>query len=285
MQARILLIFFIPALLISTTGIKYSFAASPPPLTLAKRFDNTINLDTYWVSEKLDGVRAYWDGENLITRQGNVIKAPNWFISALPPQPLDGELWIGRGKFEHVVSTVRKRQPIDNEWQKIRYMIFDLPSVAKPFADRLAILQELIPLDSTTIKLIPHYKLHSHSELQQQLKDITEQGGEGLMLHKSSAFYRSGRSSDLLKLKTIYDAEAKVIGHRAGKGKHLGRMGSLLVETPTGLRFYIGSGFTDQQRQSPPPLGSMITYQYHGLTRRGIPRHASFLRIRVDSTL
>jgi len=57
-------------------------------------------------------------------------------------------------------------------------------------------------------------------------------------------------------------------------------LGSLMVETPEGLRFRIGSGFTDPQRRSPPPIGAIITYRYNGKTEKGIPRFARFLRVR-----
>jgi len=71
-----------------------------------------------------------------------------------------------------------------------------------------------------------------------------------------------------------------VISHIAGKGKYQDMLGSLLVEMPVGLQFRIGSGFTDQQRSNPPAIGKTITYTYHGKTQKGIPKFASFLRIR-----
>lgn len=100
------------------------------------------------------------------------------------------------------------------------------------------------------------------------------------MLHKGSAFYLPGRSQNLLKVKRYQDAEARVIGYLPGKGKYRGMLGALLVESKDNIRFRLGTGFTDQQRQVPPALGAWVTYKFYGLTARGIPRFASFVRVR-----
>jgi DNA ligase 1 len=107
-------------------------------------------------------------------------------------------------------------------------------------------------------------------------------GGEGLMLHRAEARYETGRSRALLKLKPLHDAEATVTGHIAGKGRHEGRMGALRMRTPEGREFLLGTGFSDAQRDDPPPVGSMLTYSYRGRTDAGLPRFASFVRLRAD---
>ena len=256
-------------------------AGEPPPLLLAKPYADDIDVRDYWVSEKLDGVRAYWDGRRLLSRRGNVFQAPAWFTEGFPPHPLDGELWLGRGAFEATVSAVRKQRPVAAEWRQLSYQVFELPGAAGDFTRRLARLERIVAaVNSPYLKLIPHQRLKDQAALQGKLDEVVAGGGEGLMLHRADSLYETGRSNALLKLKTYEDAEAVVIAHLPGKGRNLGRLGALLVEMPDGRQFKIGSGFSDQERENPPPVGALVTYKYYGLSRRGIPRFASFLRIR-----
>lgn len=254
---------------------------NPPKILLAKSYQSHINLEKYWVSEKLDGVRAYWDGTKLISRQGNVFTTPKWFTESLPKDHLDGELWLGRGRFEKVSGLVRRRSSNTSDWENIRYMVFDLPNSPYSFDQRLKTLRKVInAINKKHIKLVPQYKIKSHEILQNHLIKMANKGAEGLMLHAGDSLYKSGRYDDLLKMKLYSDAEAIVIEHRPGKGKYKGMLGSLLVETTDKKRFKVGSGFTDKQRKFPPKIGDLITYKYYGLTKNGIPRFASFLRIR-----
>ncbi|MCF6205199.1 MAG: DNA ligase [Methylococcaceae bacterium] len=254
-----------------------------PEFSLAKTYAGKADLSDYWVSEKLDGVRAYWDGKQLISRQGNIFPAPHWFTKDFPTQPLDGELWLGRGQFQQLMSVVSKKQAIDSEWQKIGYYVFDLPQVKQSFTQRSKNLQQLVKnINSPYLHRVKQYRIANHSALEKHLKDIVKQGGEGLMLHRGEATNRKGRTKDLLKVKPYYDAEATVIAHTEGKGKFEGLLGAIVVETPKGKQFRIGTGFSMGQRRSPPSIGSQITYTYHGKTDAGIPRFASFLRTRKD---
>lgn len=256
-------------------------AASPPAIPLANSYQSDHAIEKYWVSEKLDGVRAYWDGQQLLSKRGNIYHAPKWFTAGFPPFPLDGELWIARGQFEPLLSTVRKLQPVDSEWRRVRYMLFDLPRPDTPFGERLMALQQILKdKPSPYLQMIPQQRIGDQQVLDQLLDEVIAKGGEGLMLHHQDSLYLTGRSDKLLKLKRYQDAEARVIQHLPGKGKYLGMMGSLLVEDDQGQQFRIGSGFSDKERQNPPPLGSIITFKFHGRTDRGIPRFASFLRIR-----
>ena len=256
-------------------------AGEPPSLLLAKPYTDDINVRDYWVSEKLDGVRAYWDGRRLLSRRGNVFQAPAWFTEGFPPHPLDGELWLGRGAFEATLSAVRKQRPVAAEWRQLSYQVFELPGAAGDFSQRLARLERIVAaVNSPHLKLIPHQRLKDQAALQEKLDEVVAGGGEGLMLHRADSLYETGRGTALLKLKTYEDAEAVVIAHLPGKGRNLGRLGALLVEMPDGKQFKIGSGFSDQERENPPPVGALVTYKYYGLSRRGIPRFASFLRIR-----
>ncbi len=268
------------ALLITTPAVIATETAIPP-LTLAETYQGKADLKLYWVSEKLDGVRAFWNGRQLISRQGHVYPAPSWFIQGFPDQALDGELWLGRQQFETLLSYVSKKQPIDSEWKKIKYYVFDLPGLEQPFQLRLQYLQQLVSASNNPyLFLVDQFRVDNKKELQKELKRIVDLGGEGLMLHHADAYYHVGRNRDLLKLKPYYDAEAEVIAHIAGKGKYQGMMGALLVKTADGIEFKIGSGFSDTERINPAKIGSIISYKYHGKTTKGIPRFASFLRRR-----
>lgn len=262
----------------------FSLEQPRPALMLANVYaDADIDLADYWISEKYDGVRAYWDGEKLLTRGGHRIHAPDWFIAGWPQIALDGELWIGRGEFAAVTSTVRDQHPDDAAWQRIRFMIFDLPAHTGPFTERLKALNHATrQLSLPWVQAVVQFKVPDRAALDSKLKEIVAAGGEGLMLHRGASVYRAERNDDLLKLKPYQDAEARVVAHLPGNGKYRGMLGALQVERPGGVRFRLGSGFTDEQRNHPPPLGSWVTYSYHGLTANGIPRFARFMRVRSD---
>ncbi len=252
--------------------------ADAPALLLAREYRGETDLHHYWVSEKFDGVRARWDGEALISRQGHPFHAPAWFTEGFPAQAMDGELWIGRGRFDEVSGAVRRHTPVPAQWRNIRFMIFDLPEHPGTFTERYAAMQALPP--SPYAAVINQFRVADRDELLARLDEVMAAGGEGLMLHHGAARYRTGRSDALLKLKPYQDAEATVVGHLPGRGRHGGRLGALIVETEAGVRFRLGTGFSDAQRETPPPLGSVVTYRYHGLTRDGVPRFGSFLRVR-----
>ncbi len=255
----------------------------PPGLLLANVYRSDINLVDYWVSEKLDGVRAYWTGDGFLSRQGNVIEAPAWFIKGFPNVSLDGELWMGRGTFEELSGAVRRQSPDNQQWRKIRFMVFDLPGEKGDYDQRLVTLRGVLNnIGSAFISVVEQYKVPNRDALQANLEQVVRQGGEGLMLHRGSSNYLAARSDDLLKLKTREDAEAVVVAHLPGKGKYKDMMGALLVETPSGLRFKLGTGFSDAERANPPAIGSTVTYKYSGKTERGVPRFAVFLRVAED---
>jgi len=255
---------------------------SPPPAMLANVYRSDTSLADYLVSEKLDGVRGYWDGEKLLTRGGERIEAPGWFIAGWPAVPLDGELWVGRGQFSSAVSIVRQRTPDDAAWRKLHFMVFDLPGHPGTFAERNAALKSLLAgLALPWVRQVEQFKVADRAGLRVEFDRVVKNGGEGLMLHRAASHYQAGRSDDLLKLKPYLDAEARVVAHLPGKGKHQGVLGALLVETAAGLRFRIGTGFSDAQRRNPPTLGSWVTYRYIGLNEgSGIPRFATFMRVR-----
>ena len=258
-------------------------ATPPPALMLAEVYRPGMPLADYWVSEKFDGVRGYWDGKQLRLRGGQTVAAPAWFTADWPATAMDGELWSGRGKFEQTVSTVRSQVPNDAAWREIRFMVFDLPAQAGTFSERLQALRRLLPIAAAPW-LIPvaQQRATSHEDLEALLERTVRGGGEGLMLHRGASLYRAERNQDLLKVKPFDDADAKVVAHLSGKGRNAGRLGALLVETRDGRRFKLGSGLTDAQRKTPPPIGSWVSFRYNGSTDNGVPRFARFLRERPD---
>jgi DNA ligase-1 len=276
-------------LLLSYVHIASTSYAADIPTQLAKVYSNE-SIQKYLVSEKYDGVRAIWKNGKLYTRNGNIIHAPAWFTEVLPDVWLDGELWYKRNGFEYVMSTVSKHQPIDAEWQRITYMVFDAPNYKQDFQTRSQHYTSLLKtLNLAHVKPVEQFSVQSQQALQRLLKAFTEKGAEGLMLQKATAMFDDGRSSNLLKLKTYMDAEAVVIKHMEGKGKYRGHMGALLVQYTNAkgqqIRFKIGTGFSDAERKKPPPIGATVTFQYHGYTKRGVPKFASFLRVYNDDNV
>ena len=263
--------------------------ASPAPaLMLANVYRSGIVLADYWVSEKFDGVRGYWDGQQLWTRGGEPIAAPGWFTAGWPNVAMDGELWAGHGQFSRAVSTVRQQTPHDSAWRTMRFMVFDLPAVGGPFTERIPALNGVVSrIDQPWVQAVTQFKVASPQALRALLAKTVKNGGEGLMLHRGASLYKGLRTDDLLKLKTHEDDEARVVAHIPGKGKHVGKLGALLVEMPASdgqpaQRFKLGTGFSDAQRQSPPAIGMRVTYRFRGLNDSGIPRFASFMRVRED---
>ncbi|KHT38773.1 DNA ligase [Vibrio sinaloensis] len=250
---------------------------------LAHSYDQKIEVSEYWKSEKLDGIRAIWTGKRLVTRNGNPIHAPDWFVEPLPPYPLEGELWAGRGNFHLVQQTVLDTKPTDAAWRKIDYMLFDMPEAAGDYQKRYHnVIYFTRASKRDHIKYIEHTPIKSETELFGYLDTIDSAKGEGVMLRKITSRYQAGRSNDLLKLKKHQDAEARVVGYKVGRGKYHGLMGALLVQLNSGIKFYIGSGFSDIQRKDPPELGSVITFRYNGYTQNGVPKFARFVRERVE---
>lgn len=254
--------------------------AQESDVLLLKTYDQSQDVTGWLMSEKLDGMRAVWDGHTLKSRQGNTITAPQWFLDGLPPFEIDGELWTKRSDFENIISIVRQQTP-DDRWQTISYNIFEVPNQSGGLLTRLAILENYLDEHQHAfLKIIPQTIVSSSSQLKSDLEKITALGGEGLAVRKPDVPYHSGRSDDDLKVKQYQDAECTVIAYKEGNGKYTGKTGSLQCQLLSGLTFYIGSGLSDQQRESPPEIGSVITFKYYGFTTNNIPRFPVFMRVR-----
>jgi DNA ligase-1 len=258
--------------------------ADGPHLLLAESWDNATDLSGWWMSEKLDGVRAYWDGKQILSRLGNLYHAPEWFVEGFPAVPLDGELWIGRKKFQRTVSIVR-RQDKNDLWHEVRYLVFDAPAAGGGFEDRMRFIKDaLAGGNSKVIQAHEHVLCTGIPGLRAELARVESLGGEGLMLRQPGSKYHAGRSATLLKVKTFRDAEGVVLGHQAGEGRHKGRLGALLVRLANGVEFAVGTGFSDRERGNPPAVGSTITFRYQELSDAGVPRFPSYVGVRTDAS-
>ena len=256
-------------------------SGEPSGVQLAMPWPPGRSPQGFSVSEKFDGVRAVWDGQVLRFRSGRVIAAPVWFLSALPRVALDGELWMARGAFDRLSGAVRQAEPDVEAWRAVKYLVFDAPGHAAPFAQRVAFMQStLAQAQQPWLMPVAQLEVNDARALQALLQETVRQGGEGLMLHRADALWQPGRSDALFKLKPEQDEEGLVVGHQPGKGRLLGMTGALLVQMPSGQRFALGSGLSDAQRRDPPPVGAWVTYRYRERTPSGLPRFASFVRVR-----
>lgn len=249
-----------------------------PALLLARDAPPHPDPAGWLVSEKYDGVRALWDGQQLRSRSGRVIAAPPGFLARLPARALDGELWLGRGRFEAMSALVHRANATEADWAPVRFMVFELPGSPGAFEERFARLRQLAPPDGAW-QVVPQRSLPDAAALADWLNEVVAGGGEGLMLHRADSLWHTGRSDALLKLKPQPDDEAVVIGLVPGRGRLAGLVGALTVRDAQGRVFRIGAGLSDAQRRQPPPLGSRIGFHYRGRTAHGLPRHASFWRL------
>lgn len=253
--------------------------AGKPDLLLLKTYKDGLHVEGWLMSEKLDGVRAYWDGKKLISRGGHELKAPKWFTKDFPPFEIDGELWSERGDFANTSGVVRKQTPHDG-WKKLTYNIFEVPNQNGGLLERLSVLQEYLKkYPSDYIRVIEQSTCRDSNHLKTFLKDIETKGGEGVVVRNGKALYINKRTSQALKVKSFDDTECEVVGFNKGKGKYKNLVGSLKCKLKSEQIINIGSGLSDELRKNPPKKGTIITFKYQGLTKYGKPRFPVFLRI------
>ena len=247
----------------------------------------------WYVSEKLDGVRALWDGKGALwTRGRNRIDAPAWFVAALPRGlALDGELFAGRGQFRRVNGAWRTAR--SEAWPDIQFRVFDAPKLGKVFSETYDALKKRLETcpDGTNAarKVCLVRQTPLTASVQNMMKNILKRGGEGVILRKADSRYAGTRSSNMLKVKDIRDAEAIVTGYKQGTGRLEGTMGALecrwAMDNNRRSTFFVGAGFSDAERRAHRtqfPIGSKITVEFMELTAAGKPRHPRFKGLRSN---
>ena len=254
-----------------------SLLADKPKLMLLKTYQDQ-NITGWVMSEKLDGIRAYWDGKKLLTRSGNIIHAPSWFTKDYPPFEIDGELWSKREDFENIVSIVQDKTP-SKEWREIKHYIFEVPNTKGGLFERLAKVKKY---ENDIIKIIPQIYIKDKNHLKEFLINIENAKGEGVVVRDPTALYINKRTNKVLKIKTFLDKECIVTAHNEGHGRFKGILGSITCIMDNNISFKIGSGFSKEERENPPTIGTTITFQYKEFTKYGKPRFPVFLRVRDD---
>jgi DNA ligase-1 len=249
------------------------------PVLLAETWDGALDPAGWWMSEKLDGLRAYWDGTKFFSRLGNEFHVPDYFLEKLPKVPLDGELFLARKSFQKTTAIVR-RQDKSDLWKQIRFLIFDAPGHGGKFEERLKMIDGLPKHPYASPH--PHVLCKGADHLKEELARVEALGAEGLMLRQPGSLYVAGRSSTLLKVKSFKDDEAVIIAHQPGAGRHKGRLGALLVRLASGIEFSVGTGFSDKERETPPAVGTTITFRYQELSDGGVPRFPSYAGVREE---
>lgn len=166
----------------------------------------------WWVSEKLDGIRAIWTGKELMTRHGRKIHAPEWFYDEFPKNiALDGELYLGRNKFNVVQMTVMDHHKNKYLWEKIEYHVFDIPDATYlTFEEVQYILKNYLSTSCKYLKVIHQTQVKDLDQLLELQKILVSQGAEGTMLRKPGSSYRVGETSNLLKFKSQMDSNQMV---------------------------------------------------------------------------
>ena len=261
-----------------------NFAFSLELLRLSEYKDQ--NVSGWLASEKLDGVRAYWDGEILLSRQGKKLNAPLSFTKNFPKFALDGELYAKELKFEEIQASVMDKLPDEKAWSRLKFHVFDVPEASGGLLERLSELEKFIlqnPQAGQNLKIIKQVKVKDNAEFEAFAEAVIAKSGEGAVVREPNAAYERGRSQNVLKYKKFNDAECVVVAHKVGQGKFSGLLGSVVCENLSDKkRFKIGAGFSDKERANPPKIGSVITYKYQNLTAKGLPRFPVFLRVRED---
>ncbi len=238
-----------------------------------------IDPKEFLVSEKLDGVRAYWNGKELLSKSGKNLHPPKEFIQNFPPFAIDGELFTKQRDFENIVSIVKKEP---KNWQNLKLFVFEVPNQKGDLLQRLQVLEKFLKEHPhAPIKIIPQHQFQTTKQIQDFFKTLQDQGGEGIILRKKDAPYHTGRSALALKYKVYFDAECQIIDYQKGRGKYADMVGSILCKDQDKI-FKIGSGFNEFFRKNPPKIGTIITYKYYQTTKNGLPKHPVFLRIFED---
>jgi len=242
--------------------------------------DPSKDVHVGWcMSEKFDGVRAIWTSTELKTRTGSTIKAPEWFVSRLPrDHGLDGELWLGHGRFDEVNTMFRSAN--DERWHEAKYMVFDLLdplTIHDPYCDRYRLLQKLDL--RPPLVLVKQQPIDSLEHATNYLHLVVDQGGEGIVVRDPDAAYMPNkRPAHIRKWKLAKRGTGVVVGHVPGRGRLKGCVGSMVVEASDGgKRFYLANSEGCRGHKA---IGSTVHYKFMELTKHGVPRHPVMVTVK-----
>lgn len=255
---------------------------SAPPVQLVETWNGKDDPTGWWVSEKLDGVRAWWDGKDLVSRRGTVYAAPAWFKARLPRTKLDGELWIACGAFAEVSGVARGGD--EQEWRRVKFMAFDVPDAGGPLEQRLVALYSEVQIAGCPwLEVVEQQVARSLQHVREMLAAVEARDGEGLVIRRPGSLYEGTRSSSWQRIVSVHTAEAVVTGYTQGTGNRAQGIGALVCRLPDGTVFKIGTGLKTSHVHRPPPVGTVVTFGYKRLTEAGIPREPRFIRVRDDA--
>lgn len=250
------------------------------------------NLINYAVSEKFDGIRALWDGQNMFSKSGKILAIPPCFSDKLSPLGLkngdfvEGELWIDYGAFDEISSVILRKNPTCTDFERVKYLIFNAHlGESSDFLANLSQVKGILDSQNLTqdrcIQVITQHRFATQKELSDFFNTVIAKGGEGVIVRDSRVAF---------KLKPQNDAECKIVDYSRGKGRIRGKVGAIICESladknsgiEKGVIFRIGSGLSDKMRENPPKIGTIITYKFSGISKNGIPKHTRFLRIYAE---
>lgn len=245
-----------------------------------KIYQGDENIKNWLMSEKLDGIRGYWNGKELLTRKSKKIYTPRWFIKNFPPFELDGELWTKRADFENIQNIVMDKKP-SKDWKQITYNIFEVPNANGNFIERLEKAKKWFEKNPNMhVKIIKQIKVQNKGHLHNFFEELSSKGAEGLIVKNPKELYHTGRSPHILKVKKAQDMEGEII--KINMSEKTAVLKSLKLKLKNGVIFNLGTGFTKEQRKTPPKVGEIVTFKYFGFTKNRKPKFASFLHIRED---
>jgi len=272
------------------------FSAPPPRRTIRPNdlyhigmWDIDDDPKGYWITEHIRGLRALWNGQNMLDNTGKQLSIPTWFTADLPAnKQLDGQLYAGRARYDHLQRIVVKGNPghpVD-DWRDVSYEVFDLVDnshAPKGFEDRYEELRSLESISSLSwINVVDYEKCQSAKHLTTRYNEVRNLSGEGLILQKPGT-ENEGPDGDIsrktfrreisktYKCVPLTEFEAVVIGHLAAKTKREAGCGGLRCKLHNSTRnavFLVERGLTDDMRQNPPQIVSTTSY---------FPRHSNAL--------
>lgn len=256
----------------------------PRPMLAVEKPLDQISFPCY-VQPKLDGVRCLGitsTGE-LLSRGGKPFTIPHISASINSIAShliLDGELYIHGTSFQTIVSLVKRVQP---DQAKLEYHVYDLVSEGT-FEERLETLKSLsLP---PPLCLVETYSVSTKEELEEKYGEFQSRGYEGAIVRAPLGNYQQGfRSQDLVKMKSFVDAEFKIVGCYAGRGKMEGCI-IFTVEndtTPATFNVNLKTSLEERKRmwkEKDTYIGQMLKVKYFERSKDGIPRFPIGLGIR-----